>query len=333
MMFASVIGQAATDVPWVNYHSPLTQNTLDTHSNQLIVQFIGAGGSFLSYNHHGLLVDPFYTNPGLMQLILLNKLEPNHQIIDAHLPPTTGLTGVLVGHSHYDHLLDVPYILSRLPKSSKVYGNLTMTLMFSSHPQPSRWINWLPFAAGPNSNGSWQYLGKTIKVLPILSEHSPHIAGKVFAKGPVLEPRADFPEDALDWKAGQPLSFVIDFLDDKGNTQFRVFYQSSTSSAPIGFPPASVVNDGTPFNLACIATIGHDKVKDYPEKLLDHIHPRQISLLHWESFWEPYQPGQAAPISQQALEDMLAKIKKSHPEIPVLVPQRGAWFTLPPEAR
>ncbi|MEX5669996.1 hypothetical protein ABFV57_34680, partial [Pseudomonas neuropathica] len=75
----------------------------------------------------GLLLAPSFSNPAL-----LNhegwpplRVEPNKQRIDKYMPKADDVTMILVGHSHFDHLLDVPRVMEKHAPLAKVYGSHT----------------------------------------------------------------------------------------------------------------------------------------------------------------------------------------------------------------
>ncbi len=73
----------------------------------LRVRWLGTAGHVISTDETTVLVDPFLTRPGLRGL--LRPLEPDLDAIERWVPRE--VDAVLVGHSHYDHLLDAPAIV------------------------------------------------------------------------------------------------------------------------------------------------------------------------------------------------------------------------------
>ena len=69
-------------------------------------RWLGAAGVELKAGGQVLAIDPFFTRPTLVQM--LKPLKTDQSLVHDRLPTCNS---VLVTHSHYDHLLDVPEVL------------------------------------------------------------------------------------------------------------------------------------------------------------------------------------------------------------------------------
>lgn len=72
----------------------------------LTFRWLGVAGIELKAGDQVLAIDPFFTRPTLTQM--LKPLNPNPLLVINKL---TACNSILVTHSHYDHLLDVPEVL------------------------------------------------------------------------------------------------------------------------------------------------------------------------------------------------------------------------------
>ncbi len=304
-------------------------------SDQLYVRFTGAGGVYLATQGVALMADPFFSNPGLGDLMLLNDLRPDETVIDQWLPPTENVAGIIVGHGHYDHLMDVPAILSRLPAEAKLFASQTSNHMLAASIPEARRVDLNSSMASATQRGEWVQVNSKMRILPIEAEHSPHVAGIVFANAVLAEDSTSLPGDALDWQSGTTLSYVIDFLEDadaekdKVNVQYRVFFQSSSSGYPLGAPPAWLSDDGVPVDLAILCMANFDSVDNYPGGVLNQLKPQNILLTHWEAFWEPYTPNEATVLPGLNIAEFIAQVKQTVSEnTAIYLPQRGGAITL-----
>ncbi len=82
----------------------------------LTFRWLGVAGVVIELDGQALAIDPFVTRPSLTQM--LQPLIPNPHLVASRVPECHF---VLVTHSHYDHLLDVPEILSRT--GAAAYGS------------------------------------------------------------------------------------------------------------------------------------------------------------------------------------------------------------------
>lgn len=295
----------------------------------LVVQFLGAGGVYLRQGEQALLGDPFFSNPPLSQWILGRPLQVKKEVIDTHLPPTSGVQGILVGHGHFDHALDIPYIASKLPDNVRVYGSETIPNLLAATLPATRLVDLTPNMASAGEGGQWVYLSPRLRILPIQSRHSPHVGDIVFASDRITHPLSRPPAALFDWQAGTNLTFVIDFLDTAQQVKYRVFYQSSASPDRVGFPPAWLLADSIPVDLALLCAANYNHVDGYPEGILKALKPRQVMLIHWERFWEDYSTETATPLPGMDFADLEARIRSVlGPSVPVWLPMRGGSIRL-----
>lgn len=308
---------------------PTAERNVSTSETSLTVRFLGAGGIFLQSGDTALLGDPFFSNPPLSQWIFGRTLQVRPDVIDAHLPPLEHVQGILVGHGHFDHAMDVPYVAGKLPDRVKVYGSETIPNLFATLLPAERLVDMTPAMAKAGQGGTWVYLSPRLRILPIYSEHSPHVGDTIFAADHITTPREQAPAAMFDWQAGTNLSFVIDFLAADQSVAYRVFYQSSASNAPVGFPPDWLLQEQIPFDLALLCGANYTHVQQYPEGILQRLNPRQIMLIHWERFWEEYSTTTATPlpgIDFAALETRIRSVVDS--TVPVWIPMRGGQIQL-----
>ncbi len=73
----------------------------------LRLRWLGVQGIELEANGHVLMIDPFVTRPGLRYLFF-GRPSPNRDLIIEKLPHCDN---VLVSHTHWDHVMDVPDLL------------------------------------------------------------------------------------------------------------------------------------------------------------------------------------------------------------------------------
>ncbi|MET0595172.1 MAG: MBL fold metallo-hydrolase [Polyangiaceae bacterium] len=83
----------------------------------LSMTYLGVAGWRIDDGANVLLLDPNFSRPHIVDLSV--ELVPNETEISRYAPPHA--TAILVGHSHYDHLLDVPEIARRT--GAKVVGS------------------------------------------------------------------------------------------------------------------------------------------------------------------------------------------------------------------
>lgn len=247
------------------------------------LQWLGVGGFLLHWKGEGLLFAPSFSNPAMPPL----RVVPDHEKIDRLMPPADDVTMLLVGHGHYDHLLDVPWVMQKHTPKAKAYGSRTVGRILRAELPASRIVNAeasMARVGTPGQPGNWLYSdGGHLRAMAIESRHSPHLDGVVLFDGEVGHDLKRLPTAVWNWKTGQSLAWLVDLLDDQGRVVYRIHYQDSASRPPYGFPP--VLGDDKRIDVEILCVGNWDKVTDYPGALLRLTKPRLVVLGHWEDFF------------------------------------------------
>lgn len=294
------------------------------------IQYLGTAGLLLEVDGEAILTDPYFSNSPLSALILLRDLEPDMSAIDRFLPDLGNVRGLLIGHGHYDHLMDVPAVVPKLPDSTRVIGSKTSLNQIASRLPAYRRIEAKTAATSDKSSLPWIELTAQLRVLPIRSGHSRHIAGFTFANAEVPEPLAALPADVLDWQGGTALNYVIEWHQN-GRVYFRVLFCSSAAEAPLGIPPASYLKTSKAFDVIFLPVAKFQSVKGFPDALLGQVNARHLVLIHWEAFWKPYVPGREQAISESEVAQMRARLSALAPRARIYQPARLETLTIPLE--
>lgn len=88
-------------------------------------RWLGAAGLELVAGDFVLLVDPFFTRPGRLAVLLGARVPANDRLAEQYAPRANTL---LVTHPHYDHLMDAPGILRRTRATAYGSPNACMLL-------------------------------------------------------------------------------------------------------------------------------------------------------------------------------------------------------------
>lgn len=259
----------------------------------LTVQYLGSGGYRVQYRDV-VLFGPQYTNPGLLEVTFEHQIRTDQALVDALLPESaTAAKAIIVGHAHYDHAMDVPYVATAHAKAAKVYGSATLGHLIQSVVPSGRFVDVGPEAA----TDSFIAINARLRLWPIQSQHSDQTRPRVPLigldlplrqwRGLVTTPQPRLPVTASEWAEGEVYAYVLDFLDESGAVAFRVYYQDSGTDRPIGYP-THVLADGRAVDVALLC-IGGDitRLIDHPAGIIRNMRPRYVLLGHWEDFFAP----------------------------------------------
>jgi ribonuclease BN (tRNA processing enzyme) len=267
--------------------------------DQLQITYLGAGGYLMRRGKASILVSPFFSNSSFLTLGLF-RIKSKKKHIEKYLPPVEDVDAILVGHSHYDHLMDIPYIVKQHAKKAVIYGNRAMKHLlapaFKDNPGKLVALNDIA-AAGGKEQGKWTKVSNDrIRFMAIKSEHAPHVCGISFFNGKTPDKDRDtLPKRASHWVPGQTFTFIIDFLAADGETvDFRIHYQDAASSPLKGFPPEGICN----IDLAILCAASYHEVTDYPGRFLEKVKLDHIIIGHWENFFRSYsKPPRSVPFT------------------------------------
>jgi hypothetical protein len=90
------------------------------------VRFLGAAGFLIRRGRDVVLTAPLYSTPSIFKVLDEKSpvIVPRLDRIARFHPDVDDVQAILVGHAHYDHLMDVPYVWERTPRAL-IFGSLT----------------------------------------------------------------------------------------------------------------------------------------------------------------------------------------------------------------
>lgn len=272
---------------------PVVLATLEhPDDSHLRLQWLGVSTWILSRGRDVVVVDPFFSRPSMWRVaasLIGASFQPDESRIKAVMPVLPDSTRfVLIGHAHYDHLMDLGYYVRSDAPHPRYIGSRTAHNILRG---------WSPSALDFVIADDPAYLGRPMRsghvvVTPFLSSHAPHVAGLTLMDGEVPEPRTSPPGDAWDYKLGRTLMFVVDFLDEQDQIAFRLFINGAASDPDVVHAISDEFLSRHPIDVAILCVPGWGKVTDYPNSLLDRLRPRQVILSHYDDFFEPYVNGE-----------------------------------------
>lgn len=291
-------------------------------ADEITIEYLGVGGWLMRMGATAFMTAPFFSNPGFLD-VGLGRIEVDSVAIEQFLPPVEDVAAILVGHAHYDHLMDIPYILRRRAPDARLYGSRTAVNLLHGDPDlnPDRLISVEEGAGSHEESGEWVYLeDRRVRFMALQSGHAPHFLQIELYEGEVEEPADELPNRAGGWKRGLPLAYLIDFLSPQGEVLYRIHYQDAAAAPPLGFLPENF--DGVPVDLAILCPPGYEEVSGYPGEILDALSPSKVLLGHWEDFFT----SRTEPLRGVRGTDMNGFIERLEESLP----QEAEWRILEP---
>ncbi|MGH9463827.1 MAG: MBL fold metallo-hydrolase [Vicinamibacteria bacterium] len=326
------------------------------------VRFLGVGGFLIQRGDEAVLTAPLYSNPTTEELS--DVVKPNPDRIEKFHPHAPGVKAILVGHAHYDHLMDVPYVWEKTPEAI-IYGNVSVKNILAGY-APGALAGDMPRIPedrvvaldrmdqdlvdyrkciqnqGPvgqargrfdaaTTDGAWVNVPDTnIRFRALCSEHPPQILSFIHLwPGCVHRPRFAPPDRSQDYQEGQTLAYLIDFMDDNQATPlFRIYYQDAPTRPTIGEIPEELLSEKA-VDLALLCVGNFFDVRR-PTHIVENTNPRYVILGHWENFFGP-QDEWLKEIPFASTRRVVKAVREAAPGAEVFMPIPQTLFHFEPE--
>jgi hypothetical protein len=281
------------------------------------ITFLGTMGWLIQKGGVSILTAPLYSNPDLLHAGL-GAIEAEPARIEYHLTePVANVSAILVGHGHYDHAMDVPYVAMKKAPRARVFANETAAIQMTAAGLPASRIDTIFDRDASSVDTLKQWIdvpgAPGVRLLPLRSHHGPHFAGYTLYEGVRERDMSEPPRTADEWLDGNTIAFLIDFLKPDGSVAFRIYFQDAVPEPPYGFIPKALRDH--PPDVALIVPSTYGEVQWHPERFLLEEKPRHVLLGHWENFFEPpvNAPDRPEPVPFTSLEGFIHRLERSLP--------------------
>ncbi len=244
-------------------HRPLA--SAPTSGPALTVRWLGTAGHVVATDQTTLLIDPYLTRAGLRTL--LSPLTPDEAAFARWLPAR--VDAVLLGHSHFDHLLDAPAIAKRY--GARLVGSRSTLSFARASGVEEDALELVPPGGRTLTVGDF-------KITFVPSLHGRIALGRVPLPGEVREPP---PLPAKFWHYRMGGAFGI-LLEARGRT---VYHNGSADliDAEVAGHHADVL---------LVGLAGRRATRRYLGRLVDALTPSLLVPTHHDSFFGPLELGE-----------------------------------------
>lgn len=303
---------------------------LGDRGEALKIQYIGCGGLVIDYKGEIVITDPFFSNNGSLRSMSssalgLGKVKSKPEMIDYAFKlyklsnAFRDAKALLIGHAHYDHLMDVPYLLKNdgLSKDVKVYGSQSTRDILKGYLYGRQFTN----LDDLGTKMEWMPLTSYISMKPIKSSHAPHFGcmhlmqGEVSASFPELKDDG-FKTKANKWKEGQVYAYLLR-ITPEGKDPYYIHVMTSSSSSPSGIPKDQKVD----LSILCAAST--QNVDEFPTNVLKATQPKKVMLIHWEDFFRSYDK-KSKSVKATNFKVLLSRLKSYKEDVDL-----HTWVSMP----
>lgn len=254
----------------------------------LELEWLGVAGYRLSYGGQTIYIDPYVSRAPLSSVIRRRPALADPALHERYLRPSGLLAGVLVGHTHFDHAIDVPEIARRHECSA--YGSSSLVNLMRLHGLAERAVEVEP-------NRRYELGPFTVTFVPSL--HSKLLLGfAVPFDGELTCEHLDALSPSA-YRCGQVWGIHVEVA---GTT----FYHQGS---------ANLIDDalrhrGVDVFLAGIA--GRSFTRDYWARILPRLEPRTIVASHFDDFFRPIDAsmGFSTNVNLAAVPDEVAAVSR-----------------------
>lgn len=294
----------------------------------LTVQWTGVGAFWLHHDGVAVLTDPFWSNYSLGR-VLVGTLPSDPAQIDPWLPPLDEVQAVLVGHGHYDHVSDLPYVAPRLHPNAVVLASQTVGHTFAAVDLGRPIVPVNDARASATHPGRWFSVADgRARVLPIQSGHPAQYGPIHLYTRRLTQDRQKPPTRVGHFQEGETLAFLVDFMDETDAIVHRVYIETSSVGLPAGAVPDAVLSEH-PVDVALVAMDIANLEARGEETILDVLGAPTVIFCHWDDFFRPKDrpPREIHKVDLRRLREQLPDREARR----YIFPEWGARYVFPSE--
>ena len=226
----------------------------------LELTWLGTAGFRLAYQGTVIWIDPYVTRVSFTDLLRRKVVQPSSEAVGRWIDKADA---VLVGHTHFDHAMDVPAIAKRF--GCKVYGSTSLAALMRLYGLEQQAVTIEPlrdYEVGP------------FKFHFVPSQHSKLQLGlRVPAAGELTCESVDH-LTAQQYRCGQVWGIYIEVAG------IKLYHQGSAD-----FIEDALVDRGVDIFLCGIA--GRRFTPKYVERIVNKLAPNVIVPTHFDDFFRP----------------------------------------------
>lgn len=269
------------------------------------VRWTGAGGLELTHGGRTILVDPYLSRPGKLE-IFFGRPTPRVGAVEKYLQELHGeLSAIIVGHTHIDHALDIPEFAKRF--DGPVIGSASLRTLLAKYGMADR----VTVCRG----GERIPLPGEARVTMIPSRHGLVALGRVPYPGEI-EPSAALPMKGSQYRHGTVF-----------NPKLEIGGLVLLHVGSANFVESELTGERCDALFMCVP--GWKKVPGYADRLPGMLAPKTIVPFHFDDFSVPLPANRVARnLPLQDLPGFIRCLSESAPHAAVRVPRTFEKFTL-----
>ncbi|MCU1279624.1 MAG: secreted protein [bacterium] len=284
----------------------LRPTTSSTGGAAVSIRWLGTAGHVIETPTTTLLIDPFLSRPSLARLVG-GRIAPDETAIRARLPAR--VDAVLCGHSHFDHLLDAPFIART---TGALLAGSSTTAAFAR----AGGVGEAQLVVVPPTGRTFTVGDATIRFVPSL--HGRIVFGRVPFPGEVDAPPS-LPARAWHYRMGGAFGILVDVGG------LRIYHNGSADLVDAEL-------EGARADVLLVGLAGRKGTRDYLARLCGALAPRLIVPTHHDAFFAPLDGGLHL-LPGIDLDGFVAETRAHAPAATVVTPAYDEALAIPADPR
>jgi L-ascorbate metabolism protein UlaG (beta-lactamase superfamily) len=254
------------------------------------VRWTGAAGIEFTHGDQVILIDPYLSRPGKIE-VFFNRVRPRHDVVSRYLESLLGkLSAIIVGHTHFDHALDIPVFAKHF--DGPLVGNSSLETLMTMHGMSGR------VTVCKGRERVELFAGAAVTMIP--SIHGLVAFGRIPYPGEI-NPTVRLPLKSSQYRHGTVFIPKLEFAG-------KVFMHIGSAN----LIESELAGHSCDVLFLCVP--GWKKVPGYTTRLLQIVKPKIIVPFHYDDFSAPISPNMKAPtLPLQDVAGFLKRISECAP--------------------
>lgn len=247
------------------------------YETTLQIRWLGTACYSIQLGDTILFTDPFLTHQSLKRVILGSNLKSDASGVSNRLSSVPAPQAIFVGHSHYDHMLDLPQCLKQPGWGDvPVYGSWSTRNILCGYGCGIS-NNWRPVL----TNTSWQLVAPGIRYQAVTATHARQLPLlPLLYSGRVESCRPSKKWSAGKFKVGDTYAFMFELSNQKATN--TIYFNGAAHPRQEGFPLA----DAPTTDVAILCVPSWKRAQGYPMNIIQRLRPVHIVASHYDDFFQ-----------------------------------------------
>jgi L-ascorbate metabolism protein UlaG (beta-lactamase superfamily) len=254
----------------------------------LELEWLGVSGYRMTYQGSTIYIDPYVSRVPLSAVLRRSVAVPDAAMIGRFIGDRSGVVGVLVGHTHFDHAVDAPALAKRF--GCPALGSASLTRLMHAHGIAGQTVEVEPY--------------RTYELGPFAVSFTPSLHSKLLL-GLAVPMDGELTCDHLDgltpgaYRCGQVWGIHIEVAG-------ATFYHQGSAN----LIDDAVRHRGVDYFLAGIA--GRGFTPAYWQRILTRLEPRTVVPTHFDDFFRPLDadPGFTTNVNLARVPDEITAVSR-----------------------